>query len=82
VKVMTEREVCPADMRHHGGHVWVRKTLFDVHVGVGDVIVTDVDIVCLDCNERRNIVCTTPIIFFQELLTENRKPIWLIPEEE
>jgi len=48
-------------MRHHGGHVWERKSLFDVCVGVGDVIVTDIDIVCLDCGERRNIVCTTPI---------------------
>ena len=67
---MTEREVCPADMRHHGGHVWERKPLFAVEVGIGDVVVTDVDVVCLDCGERRNIVGTTPIIFFQELIPE------------
>jgi len=56
------REECNAGMRHHGGHVWERKTLFGVHVGVGDVIVTDLDIVCRDCGERRNIVCSTPIV--------------------
>jgi len=56
------REECDAGMRHHGGHVWDRKALFAVEVGVGDVIIIDVDIVCLDCGERRNIVRTVPIV--------------------
>ncbi len=55
------REECEAGMRWHGGHVWVRKSLYDVHVGFGDVIVTDIDIVCRDCGERRNLVATTRI---------------------
>jgi len=58
----TIREECEAGMRPHGGHVWERKRLFGVHVGVGDVIVTDVDIVCLDCGEERNIMCVSPIV--------------------
>jgi len=57
----SKREKCEADMRHHGGHVWERKTLFSVHVGVGNKIITDLDIVCRDCGERRNMVCSTPI---------------------
>ena len=56
------REECDAGMRHHGGHVWERKTLFGVHVGVGDVIVTDIRIVCRDCGEQRDILCASPII--------------------
>ena len=64
----TTREECPADMRHHGGHVWERKHLFAVEVGVGDVITIDVDVVCLDCGERRNIVRTVPIVGSHEII--------------
>jgi|TARA_B100001939_G_scaffold138174_1_gene119788 hypothetical protein len=56
-----EEGKCEAEMRHHGRCVWEVKTVWSVHVGVGGVIVTDVDIVCLDCGKKRNQVSETPI---------------------
>ena len=90
---MTEREVCPADMsqiKYFSSrfppnlplHRWVIERVIEVHVGVGDTIVTDVIIVCLECGERRNLVCTTPISSLRYLHGDSHLSFYKSEEDE